>query len=152
VEKTVRSKKGMLIMDDKEKFEGLRAESIKDNETKYGDEVRRNFGEKAVAESHWKFSQLTQEEYGKMLEIEHEIKRSLAKAVNGKEDPKGETGLRIATLHKEWLNFTWTKYSAEAHAGLVRMYLEDPRFIDYYDKDVKGCARFLNEAVLNMLK
>jgi DNA-binding transcriptional MerR regulator len=152
VEKTVRSRKGMLVMNDKEKFEGLRAESIKDNEKRFGDEVRRSFGEKAVAESHRKFSNLTQEEYAKMMEIEHEIKRSLATAVTDNEDPKGETGLRIAKLHKEWLSYTWTKYTAAAHAGLVRMYLEDPRFIDYYDKDVEGCARFLNEAVLNMLK
>ena len=152
VEKTLRSRKGMLIMNDQEKFEGLRAESIKENQQKYGDEARRTFGEKAVAESHRKFSQLTQAEYAKMMEIEQEIKTLLMKAVTGKEDPKGETGLHIAHLHKEWLGFTWPKYTVEAHAGLVQMIIEDPRFTDYYDKDVKGCARFLNEAVLNMLK
>lgn len=43
---------------------------------------------------------------------------------------------KLATMYKEWLSYTWTTYSAKAPIGLVTMYLEDSRFVAYYDNRV----------------
>lgn len=51
-------------------------------------------------------------------------------------------------MHREWLSFVWPDYTAQAHRGLVRMYVEDGRFRKYYDGRVEGCAAFLRDAVL----
>ena len=50
-------------------------------------------------------------------------------------------------LHKEWLGFTWKEYTAQAHNELVQMYLADDRFLQYYNRNVNGCAEFLVAAV-----
>jgi hypothetical protein len=49
------------------------------------------------------------------------------------------------------VRFHMDELYATAHAGLVRMYLEDEWFIEYYDKNVNGCAAYLNQAVLAWL-
>ena len=62
-------------------------------------------------------------------------------------DPSGEEGRAIARLHREWLCFSWTKYTPQAHRGLAQMYTADPRFTAYYDRDQAGCAAFLKAAI-----
>lgn len=32
--------------------------------------------------------------------------------------------------------------------GLAQMYVDDPRFSEYYDKIAPGCAAFLRDAVI----
>ena len=72
---------------------------------------------------------------------------SQKKAVKEGAKPDSETGKRIVMLHKEWLGFTWKEYTAQAHNGLVQMYLADDRFLQYYNRNVNGCAEFLVAAV-----
>ncbi|MDP4108824.1 MAG: TipAS antibiotic-recognition domain-containing protein, partial [Bacillota bacterium] len=151
VDKTINARKGLIIMKDKEKFEGIKQNLIQENEKKYGTEIRQKYGEKAVKESNEKFMGLSEEDYAKMQETAQKINALLEKAVLNGEDPAGETGKEIAALHREWLGFTWKGYSPEAHIGLTQMYLDDERFTKYYDKNVKGCAEFLNKAVKSML-
>ena len=67
--------------------------------------------------------------------------------MRNKELPESETGHRIVLLHKDWLGYTWKEYSAQAHKGLASMYIEDERFLAYYDKNLKGCGEFLVKAV-----
>ncbi|MBP3486306.1 MAG: TipAS antibiotic-recognition domain-containing protein, partial [Oscillospiraceae bacterium] len=33
------------------------------------------------------------------------------------------------------------------HKGIAELYVADPRFTAYYDRNVAGCARFLRDAV-----
>jgi len=146
VEKTIEAQKGRIIMSDQEKFEGLKKELIKENERKYGKEIREKYGEKTIEESSGKFMNLSQEEYKRMQELADMINKMLEQAVREGADPAGETGKEIIELHKEWLGFTWTEYSPEAHAGLMQMYVDDERFTAYYDKNIAGCAAFLRKA------
>jgi len=37
------------------------------------------------------------------------------------------------------------KYSREAHAGLAQIYVDDPRFTAYYDREQPGLAEYLKE-------
>lgn len=68
-------------------------------------------------------------------------------AVRAGEAPDGPEGRRIAGLHKQWLCFTWPKYTPKAHLGLAEMYVADERFTAYYDAETPGCAAFLRDAV-----
>ena len=86
-----------------------------------------------------------------MQALAEEINSWLENAVQNEEDPAGETGQKLAAMHKEWLTLTWPNYSKEAHAGVVQMYVDDERFTAFYDKNVTGCARFLRDAVLAYL-
>lgn len=79
--------------------------------------------------------------------LEKEVLRQLEEAVKEGAKPDSETGKRIVMLHKEWLGFTWKEYTAQAHNGLVQMYLADDRFLQYYNRNVNGCAEFLVAAV-----
>ena len=54
---------------------------------------------------------------------------------------------RIVLLHKEWLGKTWKQYTKDAHIAIGNMYISDERFKLYYDKEVAGCATFLEKAI-----
>ncbi|HHT68249.1 MAG TPA: MerR family transcriptional regulator [Limnochordia bacterium] len=151
VEQTLVALEGGRPMTDQEKFIGFKETLIKENEEKYGKEIREKYGDKTVDASNAKLMGLTQEQYAEMQKLAEEIVESLAKAV-GKEDPSGEEGQRIAELHRKWLSFTWKDYSKEAHAGLAEMYLADERFTAYYDQYKEGAAQFLRDAIVAYTK
>lgn len=151
VEQTLVALEGGRPMTDKEKFIGFKETLIKENEEKYGKEIREKYGDKTVDASNAKLMGLTQEQYAEMQKLAEEIVESLAKAV-GKEDPSGEEGQRVAELHRKWLSFTWKDYSKEAHAGLAEMYLADERFTAYYDQYKEGAAQFLRDAIVAYTK
>ena len=61
--------------------------------------------------------------------------------------PESKEAGRIVLLHKEWLGMTWKKYTEEAHKAVAEMYISDERFQAYYDREVPGCAGFLETAI-----
>ena len=95
---------------------------------------------------------MTEEEYKKFQNAEALIKEKLQEAVRSHADPSGEAGKEVANLHKNWISMTWGQYRPEAHRGLAEMYVQDERFLEYYDKEVPGCAEFLRSAVLHWVK
>ena len=147
VEQTFAAFEGGKPMTDKEKFVGFKETLIKENEEKYGAEIREKYGDETVDASNAKLMGLTEEQFTEMQQLAEEIIQSLVKAV-GKEEPSGEEGQRIAKLHRKWLSFTWKEYSKEAHAGLAETYVADERFTAYYDQHKEGAAKFLRDAIL----
>ena len=151
VQKTIAEAKGGTKMSDKEKFEAFKRNLAAENETRYGKEIRAKYGDDTVEQSSRRVLSLTEEEYARRQALEEEIRSALTAAVRAGQDPAGAEGRRIAALHREWLSFSWEQYSPQAHVGLVRMYTQDPRFTAYYDREVSGCAAFLEAAVLAWL-
>lgn len=147
VKKTIASMEGEYQMKDQEKFEAFKKGLVDENEKTYGEEIRQKYGEEAVDASNRKMMKMTEEEYEHFQNLEKQIREKLQAAVLNGADPEGEAGKEAANLHREWLKCTWGTYTADAHRGLAEMYLADPRFTEYYDKEVKGCAAFLNQAV-----
>ncbi|ANE45289.1 MerR family transcriptional regulator [Paenibacillus swuensis] len=146
VEKTIASTEGRITMTDKEKFEGFKQNLIDDNERKYGKEVREKYGDDIVNKSNHKVKNMSQEDHDAVTALGEEIHTKLAEAYRSG-DPSGELAQEVAKLHRKWLMFYWPEYSAEAHAGLAQMYVEDERFTAYYDKEQPGTAVFLRDAV-----
>lgn len=132
VEKTIAYKKGEIEMSNKEKFEGLKKEKIAQNEAKYGKEIREKYGDETVDKSNEKFLNLTEEEMNAMKQTEDEMFEALEIVLKSK-DLESEEAKIVYEKHKAWLNFTWSKYSKKAHAGLAQMYIYDERFAKYYN-------------------
>ena len=146
VEQTLAALEGGKPMTDQAKFMGFKERLIKENEEKYGREVREKYGDEAADASNAKLMGLTEEQFAEMQRLAEEIIASLVKAV-GTEKPEGPEGQRIAELHRQWLSFTWPTYSKEAHANLAEMYVADERFTAYYDQHREGAAQFLRDAI-----
>ncbi len=122
VEKTIANKKGGIKMSNKEKFEGFKQKLIDKNEKKYGKEIRAKYGDEEVNKSNAK-----------------------VKAMSG--NPAVELAQKTAELHRKWIEYYWSSYSKEAHAGLAQMYVDDERFTAYYDAKQPGMAAFLRDAI-----
>lgn len=135
-------------MDDKEKFEGMKRELVEDNERTYWQEVRERWGDAAADGANRKMLNLSKDQFARFQELGRRINEELEDAVRAGADPTGPAGARLCALHKEWLDYTWSFYSPEAHKGLAEMYVADERFTSYYDEVVKGCAAWLRDAVI----
>ncbi|UWG99155.1 MerR family transcriptional regulator [Dehalobacter sp. DCM] len=147
VENTLAYYQGGTPMSDKAKFEGLKQKMVRENEEKYGREVREKYGNDVVDQSNQKVLGMTQEQYDEMTKLSEELMKTLECAfLTG--EPGGELAQKAADLHRQWLCFYWQQYSKEAHAGVARMYVEDPRFTEFYDKERPGTAAFLRDAIL----
>lgn len=147
VERTIKAKKGEVIMSDKEKFQGFIKKMVDDNERDFGKEVREKYGDNAVDSSNAKLLAMSEEEYSEIEVLTNELNETLKAAVeNG--DPASDIAQKAAELHKKWLCYYWESYSKEAHIGVTQLYVDDPRFTQYYDKIAEGAAQLLRDAVL----
>jgi len=147
VEKTIAYNERRIEMSDSEKFEGFKQKLIDDNENIYGEEIRKKYGSKTVDKSNQKLMNMSPEQYESFEKIGEQVLNVLEQAFESG-DPSGELAQKAAELHKQWLCFSWSEYSAQAHAGLAQMYVEDERFKAYYDKRKAGLAEFLRDAIL----
>ena len=144
---TLLAMEGEYKMADKDRFEALKEEIIKENEAKYGEEIREKYGDETIDASNAKIMGMSEDKYDRFKALEEEIKDKLNEAVVTKMNPTDEIGKTITQLHKEWIMMTWKTYSSEAHKGLSKMYTCDDRFKAYYDSKVSGCADFLQKAI-----
>ena len=124
-----------------------REKMIEENEARYGAEIRKKYGDETVNASNKRLKGLSDADIQHMEDLSVQIVTRLQDAVRAGISPESEEGQSIASLHREWLGFTWPSYTPQAHLGLAQMYVSDPRFTAYYDKEVPGCAAFLLKAV-----
>ncbi|GEC89184.1 MerR family transcriptional regulator [Brevibacillus brevis] len=147
VDLTLAQREGTKTMSDKQKFEGFKQKLIDDNEAQYGDEIRAKYGSDQIDKSNQKIKGMTEQEYAALEQLNEELHETLAQAF-ATGDPAHELAQKAADLHRQWLSFYWDSYSKEAHAGVAQMYVDDPRFTAYYDKEQPGVAEFLRDAVV----
>ncbi len=147
LDETIKTRKEHINMKDNDKFEGFKDKLISDNEEKYGDEVREKYGEDSLDYSNKKVKNMSKEEYDRIVTLTNEV-NSTIKAAFETGDPTSELAMKACELHKKWLMVYWKEYSKEAHLGVVKMYVEDDRFKEYYNKNACiGAAEFLYEAI-----
>lgn len=147
VNKTLDDLQGGNKMTDQERFEAFKTKAIEENEKKYGNEIRRSYGNAAVDHANDAFRSLGQKAYDRRKETETEILELLKTAVLTGESPQGPAGQKIAGLHRDWCFFGQESYHPGKHAGIAELYVMDDRFTAYYDSEVRGCAQFLRDAV-----
>ncbi|MDR0381620.1 MAG: MerR family transcriptional regulator [Oscillospiraceae bacterium] len=146
VEKSISALKGETTMADQEKFEGFKQKLIDDNEKLYGAEIREKYGHEEVDSANAKVKGMSREQYERAETLRKDCEETL-KAAFLAGDPASETAQRACEQHKQWLCCFYDKYSKQYHRGLAQMYVDDPRFAEYYDKIAVGCAAFLREAI-----
>lgn len=146
VDKTIALSEGRIIMSDKEKFEGFKQRLVDDNEEKYGEEIRERYGDDTVNKSNQKLKGLSEKQYDEVTQLAGQVIENLHAAFKTG-DPGGALAQKTADLHRQWLCYFWESYSKEAHAGVAQMYVDDPRFMAYYDEKLPGAAQFLRDAI-----
>lgn len=152
VKQTILSMKGETAMSDTDKFTAFKERILQENETRYGQEARKKYGAAQVEASNRKLLNMSLEQWEHFQALEQEILQRLEAGVQTGMAPDSREAGEIVRLHKEWLMMTWRQYSKEAHIGLAVMYVADERFTRYYDRNIKGCARFLKQAIVHWLK
>lgn len=146
VENTIAYQEGEFNMQNKEKFAGFKEETIRKNEEKYGAEIRTQFGDETIDASNAKLRGMSQAAYDDMISLEKEVIELLVKACETA-NPTSDVAKELVMKHKQWLMYSWSNYSKEAHAGLAEMYVADERFAAYYNEHVEGGAKFLRNAI-----
>ncbi len=147
VQRTIDNIKGGTKMTDQEKFEAFKRRVVAANEAAFGQEIRQKYGDEEADRANACVLALTQEEYTAWKALGDEILQALTAAVQAGAAPAGPEGQRIAQLHRRWLSYSWEAYTPQAHAGLAELYVSDPRFTAFYDREASGCAAFLRDAV-----
>ena len=147
VKDTIASVKGEFIMRDSEKFEAFKKDIVDQYEKLYGEEARQKYGDSEVDMAVNKVLSLSKEDYEKFQTLGKKVMEALKAAVISKASPESETGRSVASLHKEWLGYSWKDYTEQKHKGVVSLYVQDERFKKYYDREQNGCADFLLAAV-----
>jgi len=146
VTKSIADMKGEITMSDNEKFEGFKQNLIDENEQKYGEEIRKKYGDKTVDESNAHLKGLKQEQYNEAERLSLALEEALKEAIKIG-DPACEKAQIACDLHRQWLCVFYPDYSKEYHKSLGEMYVADERFKAYYDKIAEGCAEFLKDAI-----
>lgn len=135
-------------MSSSEKFESSKDGLIKNNEAKYGKEIRRKYGDETVNASNARLKGMTEEKMRQAEDLRKQLEETLAEAY-AIGDPAGGLAHKLCELHRQWLCIYWPEgmYSPEAHTGLADMYVEDERFKANYEKIAPGCTEFLRDAI-----
>lgn len=150
VEKTIASLEGRCTMTDEERFEGMKARAIAENEERYGAEVRQAYGDAAMDAANERMAGMSQEEWSDAKALEAAILEQLT-AAKATGDPTGEAARKLCAMHARWLQMHWGEgaYSPAAHAALAEGYVADPRFTAYYDEaSGEGATAFLRDALI----
>lgn len=129
-------------------FEELKRQGREGFEREYGQEARERYGSDAIEEANARMMALTRDEWDakELLEESIKVQLRLAMATGDAESPEAQ---ELARMHERWIGIHWgTGYAEEAYLGLVRGYLDDPRFVSYYDGACgEGATEFLARAV-----
>lgn len=147
VKQTLASVKGEYKMSDKEKFQAFKENMIRENEAKYGEEIRKKYGNGTIDASNAQMLNMSEEEWNTFQNLSSQISEKLKTGIRTNILPDSKEAEEIFRLHKAWLLMTWTEYSPQAHKGIAAMYTANERFTLYYDKEVPGCARLLKDII-----
>lgn len=147
VQQQILINQGVSKMTDPEQFEIFKQQQLAENEEQFGAEVRDKYSEAEINATNKKYAQLSVEQFATMQQAERQLIELLKTTLaNSETIPANQA--TIYQLHKQWLTYTWPKYSTAAHRGLADMYLADERFTSYYDDRAgKGATQILRDSI-----
>lgn len=118
---------------------------IKENEKKYGKELREKYGDDSINHSNVMVQSFSNETWNEVKSLSDKILCYLKKAYD-QNDTTCDDALKAVQLHKKWLSYFYD-YSKEYHLGLADLYVEDERFSKNYDVIGKDGAKFFRDAI-----
>lgn len=128
---TLANQKGGSAMSDPEKFAALKQQRLKDNDQRFGPEVKARYGQAAKAAADARYAGLTAAQYQTMTQAEDQLKAALRRYLSAPVLPSAEA-LQAFDAHRTWLLVTTPELTPEWHRALAAMYTDDPRFAAYY--------------------
>lgn len=137
------------VMDDKQRFEKLKQDSVARFEEEYGEETRERYGDDAIDAANERMLTMSKEAWDAKEELEQRIKDNLKKAMEAG-DPCSSLSKMVAEMHAQWIRVHWGEdgYTPEAHVALAKGYAHDPRFVAYYDGACgEGATAFLVKVI-----
>ncbi len=137
-------------MNDDERFEMLKRDSVEHFEEEYGAEARALYGDEAIDGANERMLSMDKPTWEAKEELERRIKETLVTAMATRDSTSPESR-SLAEMHAKWIQAHWGDdgYTPDAHRALVQGYLSDPRFVEYYDSACgEGATAFLKDAVL----
>ena len=136
-------------MANEDAFQKIKTDLIARNESTYGKEVRKRFGDKAMDDSNRKLAGLSEEQWQHQQLLAEQILAEL-KVLTPVNDPTSSRAQALCDLHKQWLQVFWAdgSYSPQAHLALAEGYLADQRFAAYYDQAAPSATQFLRDALV----
>lgn len=131
-------------MSAKQLFEGFGKQKVAENERRYGEEIRRRYGDEAVDKSNAIIAGMNREEYESLEKVGGEIYKALSELMHLKPDAPAvqEAITRFAAYIRRF-----GAYSDQALMGLGDSYVEDGRFKAFFEGIAPGLAEFIRAAL-----
>ncbi|MCI9130122.1 MAG: MerR family transcriptional regulator [Eggerthellaceae bacterium] len=136
-------------MNDAERFEKLKRDSVQRFEEEFGEESRALYGDDVIDEANQRMLSMSKLAWDAKEELEQRVKDALTQAM-ATNDPASAEARMCVEMHAQWIRVHWGEgaYTPEAHVQLANGYLADPRFIEYYDSACgEGATEFLVRAI-----
>lgn len=96
--------------------------------------------------SNLKLKSMSKEEQEELFELGRVNIKKVAEAYIDNKLASSDEVQRLIDIHYNWVSVFW-KPNKDAYTGLGKLYVEDPRFTENYDKYATGCAAFMAQAM-----
>ena len=145
IDRTLRAMEGGKQLSANEIFEGFGKRVVKENEEKYGEEIRSRYGDEAVNRSNAVIAQMDRDQFERLQKEGQAVYETLAGLMHLPPGaPSVQEGIdRFAAYIRRF-----GEYPDYALRGLGEMYVEDGRFKAFYDAIAPGLAEFIRDALL----
>jgi hypothetical protein len=117
---------------------------------RHQEEVQERWGNtEAYKQSHSKTSKYSKDDF-QAAKVDQEAATELFVYAFGNSLPIDSAKAQEAVLaHREAITKWFYDCSVEMQKNLALMYIEDPRFKEYYDGRVRGLAQYVHDAIIN---
>lgn len=147
---TLRGLEEFENMNDDQRFEKLKRDSVARFEEEYGQEARGLYGDEVIDDANERMLSMSKLAWDMKEELEQRIKDALVDAM-ATGDPSSPESRMVAEMHARWIQVHWGEgaYTPQAHVQLAEGYLHDPRFVAYYDDACgRGATAFLRDVIV----
>jgi len=116
----------------------------------YEDEVGKRWGDTdAYRQSQGKTSKYSKDDF-QAAKVDQEAATEMFVYAFGNSLPIDSEKTQAAVIaHREAITKWFYDCSVEMQKNLAVMYIEDPRFKEYYDGRVRGLAQYVHDAIIN---
>ena len=117
--------------------------------TRYADEVRSRWGDtEAYRESEQRTSKYTQKDFTAAKKDQEAATEMFVRAFGNSLPVRSEQTQNAVRAHREAITKWFYPCSVEMQKNLALMYLEDPRFKEYYEGRVRGLAQYVHDSIM----
>ncbi|MFZ9442091.1 MAG: TipAS antibiotic-recognition domain-containing protein [Candidatus Nanopelagicaceae bacterium] len=116
---------------------------------KYEKEARERWGDtEAYRESERRTSKYTQKDFAAAKKDQEAATEMFVQAFGNSLPVRSEQTQNAVRAHREAITKWFYPCSVEMQKNLALMYLEDPRFKEYYEGRVRGLAQYVHDSIM----